>query len=72
MNLQQQVDISIDTISHNEFLTISETLSILKINRTTLWRLQKKSIFTPIYIGKSIRYKKSEILTFLNNGGQKL
>ncbi|NCB70070.1 MAG: DNA-binding protein [Bacteroidia bacterium] len=71
MDLTHLVDTSINTQS-NEYLTISETIALLKITRATFWKLQKAEMFKPIYIGKSVRYKKSDIITFLNNGGQRL
>ena len=60
-----------NTHRHNEeILTSREAREFLKIGRTKLWELTRESVI-PAYrlgIGKkaSLRYKKSELLAWLN------
>lgn len=42
-------------------LTVEEAGDLLKVSRTALWRWEKKGILTPIKIGRSVRYRKSDL-----------
>ena len=49
------------------FLKSSEVLKVLLLkDRTSLWRWRKSGFLVPIKVGKSIRYKQSEVLAILN------
>jgi hypothetical protein len=59
--------------ANDEFLTVAETMNLLSLkSRVTLWRWQQKNILTPIKIEKGLRYKKNDVVTFLNGGGNEL
>lgn len=47
-------------------LTREETAKLLSISLVSLWSLTKRNVFPVYYIGKSVRYKKSEVLNALN------
>lgn len=55
--------------AHNneEFLTTDEVAEMLSVNRSTLWRWEKRGYLMPIKIGAQVRYAKSAILEKLNN-----
>jgi len=42
-------------------LTVEEAGELLKASRTALWRWEKKGILKPIKIGRSVRYRKSDL-----------
>lgn len=48
----------------DEFLTIDEVCEELKISRTTFLDIRKEGFFKPIYIGKSKRFTKQQILDY--------
>ena len=59
--------------SQDEFLTVVETMEMLSLkSRVTLWRWKQKNILNPVKIHKGLRYKKNEVLNFLNGGGAEL
>lgn len=51
-------------------LTPDEVASTLKVSPTTLWRWAKTKYLNPIYMGGKKRYKSSDIMAIINNGGQ--
>jgi hypothetical protein len=58
-----------NTSSNDDFLTVAETMNLLSLkSRVTLWRWQQANILTPLKIEKGVRYKKSEVINFLNGG----
>jgi len=60
-NLQEKTEIT------KELFKINETLERLEIkNRVTLHRWEKSGYLTPIRIGKSVRYRLSDINALLN------
>src|SRR5690554_4427856 len=54
LNAQPQED-------KTELLTVEEAGDLLKASRTALWRWEKKGILKPIKIGRSVRYRKSDL-----------
>lgn len=46
-------------------LTREETAKLLSISLVSLWSLTKQKTFPVYHIGKSVRYKKSEVLNAL-------
>lgn len=53
-------------------LTVEEAGDLLKVSRTALWRWEKKGILKPIKIGRSVRYRKSDLeeLAAKKKGGE--
>ena len=53
-------------------LTVEEAGELLKASRTALWRWEKKGILKPIKIGRSVRYRKSDLEELAKKkGGEK-
>lgn len=56
--------------SQDEILTSREARELLKIGRTKLWQLTRKSIIPAYRLGQGktsgLRYKRSELLTWLD------
>ncbi len=50
-------------------LTPEETIKILKISSTTLWRWSKSKYLVPIYVGGKKRYKHSNVLSIIEKQG---
>jgi len=50
----------------DEILTVSETAKFFKIGNSTLYRLVERGQIPALRLGKSIRFRKSVLLTFLN------
>ena len=42
-------------------LTVEEAGDLLKVSRTALWRWEKKGILEPVKIGRTVRYRKSDL-----------
>ncbi len=53
-------------------LTREETAKLLSISLVSLWSLTKQNAFPVYHIGKSVRYKKSEVLSSLQNKSTKI
>ncbi len=56
---------------NDEILTGQEARELLKISRSTLWKLTKESDIPAYRVGNgktsNLRYKKSELLAWLNS-----
>jgi excisionase family DNA binding protein len=56
--------------SQDEILTSREARELLKIGRTKLWQLTRKSVIPAYRLGQGktsgLRYKRSELLTWLD------
>ena len=48
----------------DKLLTVAETVELLKIDRTTLWRWEKAKYLVPVRLGNRVRYKESDIIKF--------
>jgi predicted DNA-binding transcriptional regulator AlpA len=54
-------------VEPDTLLTREETAKLLSISLVSLWSLTKQKTFPVYHIGKSVRYKKSEVLSALQN-----
>lgn len=58
-------------LTEDEILTSEEARRLLKIGRTKLWDLTKKSLIPAYRVGEGrtsgLRYKRSELLRWLDN-----
>lgn len=56
---------------NNEILTGQEAMGLLKISRSTLWKLTKENEIPAYRVGNgktsNLRYKRSELLEWLEN-----
>lgn len=53
----------------SELLTISETAKLLNIGTRSIWRWSRCGIAPPpVYIGRSVRYRRSEYLNWIAAG----
>lgn len=52
------------------FLTVSETAQLLKVNKSTLWRWNKRGYLKPVPIGGKRVYKVSDIEKIRKGGAQ--
>ncbi|MFL0250126.1 helix-turn-helix domain-containing protein [Clostridium neuense] len=55
------------TFSDDEVLTVKEVASFLKICRVNAYNLFNEKNFPCIYIGKSKRVQKSDLINYINN-----
>ncbi len=57
--------------NNNEILTGQEAMGLLKISRSTLWKLTKENEIPAYRVGNgktsNLRYKRSELLEWLEN-----
>lgn len=68
--IEQMKNLTQNSTSKTEsdtFLTRDETAKLLSISLVSLWSLTKRKAFPVYHIGKSVRYKKSEIISALQN-----
>jgi excisionase family DNA binding protein len=54
----------------NDLLTDTETRALLRMSRTTLWRLRKASTIPYSKVGGRYRYSRAELLRWLNQSAQ--
>ena len=50
------------------YYTAGQTARILNVDKTTLWRWNKRNYLKPIKVGGLLRYRKSDIDKILNYG----
>lgn len=67
--LTQNLTVTTET---DALLTREETAKLLSISLVKLWSLTKEKAFPVYYIGKSVRFKRSEILGALQNNFTKI
>ena len=53
-----------------EILTVKEACQILKISKTTLYRIVREKELKAIKVRKSIRIKKEDLISYIDNYGQ--
>ncbi len=68
-NLAQNFTAKAET---DTLLTREETAKLLSISLVKLWSLTKEKAFPVYHIGKSVRYKQSEVLSALLNKSTKI
>jgi excisionase family DNA binding protein len=49
-----------------QLLTTDEVLRLLRIGRTTLWKLRRQGKLKAIYIGRALRFDARDVAQFLN------
>lgn len=62
---KSQLQSEIARIQTMQYYTADQVCSILSINRTTLWRWQKKGYLKAYKIGQGIRYKSCDVSQLL-------
>lgn len=55
-----------------EILTVKEACEILKVSKTTFYRLIREKDIPAIKIRNSVRIKRDDLILFINNYGQKI
>lgn len=55
--------------AQESLLTAEEVIETLKISQPTLWRWQKGGYITPIYVGGKRRFKRSDVMAIIEQGG---
>ncbi len=53
-----------------EILTVKEACQILKVSKTTLYRIVREKELKAIKVRKSIRIKKEDLISYIDNYGQ--
>ena len=53
-----------------EILTVKEACQILKVSKTTLYRIVREKEHKAIKVRKSIRIKKEDLISYIDNYGQ--
>ena len=44
-----------------ELRTVEQTMEVLKVSRTTLWKWERKGFLVPVKLGRQVRYRTSDI-----------
>ncbi len=58
----KQIELPIVTIQAKEFLSIAETMKLLNVSRTTIWRMIKSERLKPLKFGNRVIIKKTDLL----------
>lgn len=53
--------------NQEELLTRKEVCTILQCSMTTLWHWENRGLLCPIRIGRNVRYRKSEVESFIKS-----
>ena len=53
-----------------EVLRVKEACQILKISKTTLYRIVREEVLKEVKVRNSIRIKKEDLFNYINNYGQ--
>lgn len=54
-----------DAKNSDHLMTIGQAMELLSVSRATLWRLEKEGTLLPIRIGRSVRYERTSIDSYL-------
>lgn len=57
----QELKFNFEPKKPTELLTVQECLSLLKVDRSTLWNWQKKGTLVPLGLGARVYYRRSDI-----------
>lgn len=67
--MQAEANRKAEVKAAESLLTAEEVIDTLKISQPTLWRWQKGGYITPIYIGGARRFKRSDVMAIIEQGG---
>lgn len=67
--MQAEADKRAEAKANDVALTPDSAASTLTVSLTTLWRWAKSGYLTPIYIGGKKRYRRSDVMAILEQGG---
>ncbi len=60
---------NIDLDDDNLLLTVKEAAYVLRVGRTTLYRLMKIGDLPGLYVGRSVRFRTRDLRAFIAKGG---
>ncbi len=60
--VKKQIELPLIEIQSKEFLSIAETMQLLNISRTTIWRMIKDQKIKPLKFGNRVIIKKTDLL----------
>lgn len=63
---KEELEIQIAEANQESYPTVDEVATILRVNKTTLWRWSKQNYLSPVEIGGKRRYKMSDVKKLLN------
>lgn len=63
---KEELEIQIAESNQESYPTVDEVATILRVNKTTLWRWSKQNYLNPLEIGGKRRYKMSDVKKLLN------
>ncbi len=63
---KEELEIQIAEANQESYPTVDEVATILRVNKTTLWRWNKQNYLSPVEIGGKRRYKMSDVKKLLN------
>lgn len=55
----------------NRFLSVERTMELMDVSRTTLWHWERKGILLPVKIGRTVKYRESDVIELIEKGGRK-
>ncbi|SBP88378.1 helix-turn-helix domain-containing protein [Thiomonas delicata] len=57
------------TLSYPEVLLSStQVQQMLGLSRTSVWRLTRRGVLTPVHIGAALRFRRSDVLAMMQVG----
>lgn len=49
----------------NRFLSVEKTMELTDVSRTTLWHWERKGILLPVKIGRTVKYRESDVIALI-------
>lgn len=49
----------------NRFLSVERTMELIDVSRTTLWHWERKGILLPVKIGRTVKYRESDVIALI-------
>ena len=57
------------TLSYREvLLSRTQVQQMLGLSRTSVWRLTRRGVLTPVHIGAALRFRRSDVLALMQIG----
>lgn len=61
-----------DDAPPDKLLTADEACTRLSISRTTLWHLRRRGTIAPVYLGRAVRFRASDVDALVETRGSAL
>lgn len=62
---------TVERQSHDpKFLSVEKTQEVTDVSRTTLWHWERKGILMPVKIGRTVKYRYSDVMNLIEGNAE--